>query len=141
MNIKFNWEKIGKVGKYVLCSVVASAILYEGGLVLNKVNKNYKNNGYPQLKQVTVSNEKIETEKTINGVTYIAPDGYNLEMINNHLYAVKRYYLVSEPEKITLEDGTVTYYVPEGTILADGLVYREMVELIEPDTIIDQKIL
>ncbi len=133
MNIKFNMDKVKKVLKRITAGILAGYVIYAGSVICKRLINGDNTNKYPQLKQIRIFDEEEVTELNADNITYTAPAGYTLETINNHVYAVKRYYIVTEPEKITAEDGTVSYYAPADSVMVDGLVYREVIELKEPD--------
>ena len=121
MKIQINREKIIKLGSIITAGIV----LIEGSILINRL-LGKKEEKYPCLKDITKLSTQINTNITINDVTYKAPDNYILEVRNGTVYAVRKYYLIEKQNKPIEEYDSSIYTV------MDGLVYSEKEELIEP---------
>ena len=134
-NVNLNKRHIRKL---IIVASVVILILVEGYVLIREGYKNVEKNkksdtGYPYLKQITGYIEPIVEKKVVDGVTYVAPDGYSIEVVNNNVHAVKRYYLVDKPKTEVVDtNGREVYVVPDDYLLVDGLLYREIVEYAEP---------
>jgi hypothetical protein len=129
MKIKFNKENI----RDFFLIATASAVLIQGGYRIAKHSfENNKQEHYPQLKQIEIFDEKQDNKLVIDGITYIAPSGYTLEVVNGNVHAVRRFYLVNKPSEKVDENGKKMFFAPDGYIMVDGLVYREIIEYAEP---------
>ena len=131
MKIKYNKENISKLIKGTLCNGIVLATLITGSVLYGKLNDK-NNEDCPVFKEIETFEEDETKFLVYNGVTYTAPSGYTLEIINDHIYAIKRYYLVDKAKKIIDENGNEVYYVPDGSILVDDEIYRELLEVADP---------
>jgi hypothetical protein len=143
MNLKINWEKVAKYLKIAVLGLSVGVAVYAGSILVSDANEKARRDKFPQIKRRIFLDEKNGVKKIVtlkvNGVTYSVPPEFTIEEINGHIYGVRRSYIVSEPEKITLDDGTETYYIHNEAVIVDGLAYREVVELIEPAKIYDEE--
>ena len=126
-NIEIDSEKLLKVVRVGL----AIAIIGEGSRLAMKyfngpTTPNDKTNETSTSDVVKTSSDKENNNKSVlnvkptfeyNGVIYSGPYGYDFEVINGHVYAVREKVYKSEVTKSTNAQGYVVYTAPEGYVL------------------------
>ena len=104
-----------------LCVFIAFLSIGYGGY---KLLKGAPEKHYPYCVEFTHLDPTLSDEIVYNGIRYLPPtDEYRLEIINNHVSAVRRYYLVYELNGFNLKDGDV---------VSDGEVFRSIETRAEP---------
>ena len=131
MKINFNKENISKFIKTALYGGSVLIVLVTGSQLYNAFGKK-REKTYPKFKKVETFNERNNKQLTIDGLTYLAPEGYTLEVVNGNVHAVKKYYIIDKVKEYTDESGKTCYYVPKDYILVDDKIYREIVVYAEP---------
>lgn len=128
MKINFNSNNIKKA----LCIGTFVLILAGGSWLIEKTYSKEENTEANKSRIIELDSTNACYEMVFNNVEYVAPEGYDLEVVNGNLHAVKRYCIVEEPIITKDKEGRVIYVGPSDSVVVDGKSYRVIVVYAAP---------
>ena len=130
-NLEINKEKVFSFFTKVVCAagVVVTCVCMQN--LYKKIIKGVKDtNNIKSHEELSIDNTKKEL--VLNGITYVAPNGYDLEVIDDQVWAVRSNRLYKEPLVMHDKNGKEILVAPIGYTFDGETAYCDVDEFIEP---------
>ena len=130
-NLEINKEKVFDFFTKVVCAdgVVVTCVCMQN--LYKKIIKGVKDTNNINT-QEELSTDNSKKELVLNGITYVAPSGCELEVINDQVWAVRSNRLYKEPMVMHDKNGKDILIAPIGYTLDGETAYCDADEFIEP---------